>query len=353
MKSPKSQLEAWLSRLDRRPPAFPAALGVLGGFSAAMALTADSVPKAAGLTAVAALGFAAGGLALGGEPWLEGAGSPEKVVPTESYPRPHPITPRDLWVDLPGGTFLMGSPEDEVERYPDEGPQHEVELSAFQMMRFPVTRELYREVMGNDPGWPMQGDDLAERPVNNVSFFDAATFCNQLSQQEGLEPVYFTRVDEVGPFADGDQIRWKRDADGYRLPTEAEWEYACRAGNSSRFCFGDLEEELGDYAWYFANEPQPVGCKKPNEWGLYDLHGNVWEWCWDHFAAYPAKKQVNPTGPVDRSALRPVVRGGSYWIGPGKLRSACRNEVEPVGRNGGLGFRCIRFSRPVFGPSAS
>ena len=356
MKGKDSILEEWLKKLDRRPRAFPAMLGGLGGFSAAMALTADSVPKALGLGAVAALGGAAGWLALGGEPYLEGV-LPEPV----SKPKPilDPIPgPKDLdlWVEIPGGTFLMGSPPDEERRLDHEGPQHLVTLSPFRMMRVPVTRRLYLDVMSEDPGWPTTGEDLLDRPVNNVSFVDAAFFCNRRSERDGLQKVYHAGK-RTGPFKNDDVLQWAPGAIGYRLPTEAEWEYACRAGSTSKFCFGDAGEQLGEYAWFKANtkELQPVGRKLPNAWGLHDMHGNVWEWCWDHLGPYQAEPQLDPKGPPDRSPslLRPVVRGGSVLSMPGRLRSAYRLRFRPDNRDRGLGFRCVLGSRPVPGTSAS
>jgi formylglycine-generating enzyme required for sulfatase activity len=348
----KAPFESWLARLDRRPPAFPATVAALGGFGISAALLgSESIPKALGFGAVAALGAAAGWLAQTGQPILEVEAPP----PAEPYPRPHPITPRELWVDLSGGTFLMGSPPEEEDRFDQEGPQHEVTLSPFQMMRVPVTRALYQQVTGQDPGWPDKGEDLAERPANNVSWYDALHFCNLLSQREGLRPAYGAKGSR-GPFAEGSAITWDRGADGYCLPTEAQWEYACRAGSATLFCFGDADKELGDYAWYADNspgEPQPVGRKKANALGLFDLHGNVWEWCWDTFAAYGAGVRLDPAGPQDRSVLLPVVRGGSCGNGSGRLRSAFRDGFEPVFWFRFLGFRCVRVSRPVFGSSPS
>lgn len=349
MKGKDSILEEWLKKLDRRPRAFPAMLGGLGGFSAAMALTADSVPKALGLGAVAALGGAAGWLALGGEPYLEGD-VPEPVSNSKPTPEPGSVPhDSDLWVDIPGGTFLMGSAPDEAGRFDDEGPQHKVTLSAFRMMRVPVTRRLYLEVMGEDPGWPTTGADLLDRPINNVSFVNAASFCNRLSERDRMQVIYYSGMG-TGPFNNEDAISWEPDAIGYRLPTEAEWELACRAGSTSRFSFGDSAEKLGEYAWFETNsfgEPQPVRRKLPNDWGLYDMHGNVWEWCWDHFAPYLKEPQLDPNGPPDRSTslLQPVVRGGSYLSAAWGLRSAYRYRNSPELRDRFLGFRCVLVAR--------
>jgi formylglycine-generating enzyme required for sulfatase activity len=161
-------------------------------------------------------------------------------------------------------------------------------------MRTPVTRRLYLEVMGAGPGGPEGMAD--ERPVNNVSWFDAIELCNRWSELAGLTPCYVI---------DGDNLTWDTTKDGYRLLTEAEWEYACRAGSEGRWCFGDEEEKLSNYAWFSANsnnQTQPVGQKRPNAWGIYDLHGNVWEWCWDWYSSYSSEPQADPT----RSHSRPV-----------------------------------------------
>lgn len=131
---------------------------------------------------------------------------------------------------------------------------------------------------------------------------------------------------------------------GCRVPTEAEWEYACRAGSTGAFCFGDAESELEQYAWYSKNsghKTQAVGQKKPNQWGLYDIHGNVWEWCQDWFASdyYKRSPKDDPTGPEKGNAR--VLRGGSWDHVPEYLRSACRGTYAPVRRHYCIGFRCV------------
>src|ERR1035438_5851928 len=130
---------------------------------------------------------------------------------------------------------------------------------------------------------------------------------------------------------------------GCRLPTEAEWEYACRAGDPAAFCFGDAESELEQYAWYAKNsggKTQAVGQKKPNRWGLYDMHGNVWEWCEDRYGGYSKKPVTDPTGPEKGDSR--VLRGGSWGVDfPTHLRSACRYGNTPVGRGDDFGFRCV------------
>jgi formylglycine-generating enzyme required for sulfatase activity len=252
------------------------------------------------------------------------------VAIVEIAPRqaPEPVaTP--LFVDLvliPGGTF---------HRRENEGPVHEVRVSRFACTRYPVTRRLYAEILGTDPGWPEGEAD--DRPVNNVSWHDAVIFCNRLSERGGLTPCY-----QIGK-----KVIWNRTADGYRLLTEAEWEYACRAGSTSRWSFGDDEEKLGDHAWYQANsngEPQPVGRKKPNAWGLHDMQGNVYEWCWDWYGRYSGVTATDPIGPAGGGAR--VTRGGAFYVPPRFLRSEVRVRYFPKFRFRFIGFRCARGASP-------
>ena len=129
----------------------------------------------------------------------------------------------------------------------------------------------------------------------------------------------------------------------YRLPTEAEWKYACRAGTTTKYSFGDRASELGDYAWYRDNSGKtthPVGGKKPNPWGLYDMHGNVWEWCQDWYGDYPSGAVTDPTGPA--SGDRRVLHGGSFFLRTSDVRSAYRNNYQPATRGNAIGFRPAR-----------
>ncbi len=317
-------------RLDFLPAWAAVALGVgLGGVAGGLLLQAHPV---AGVAAFVALLALAGALALSGEPVaiFEAAEVEEPAEPEG------PQVVRPGWVALPGGTFLMGSPEDEEGRFDREGPAHEVRLSPFEIMQYPVTRQAYAEVMGKDPGSPAGEAD--RRPVNNVSWLDAVEFCNRLSVEEGLAECYRIRDEEVS---------WDRSAGGYRLPTEAEWEYACRAGTRTRWSFGDDEADLGRHAWYGANsgnEAHPVGEKEANPWHIHDLHGNVYEWCWDWFEEpYPEDPQQDPTGPDDGSFR--VLRGGAFFNSSRFLRSAGRGRVRPGIRGREFGFRCVRSPR--------
>jgi formylglycine-generating enzyme required for sulfatase activity len=272
---------AALRRLDYLPAWLAVTLGVSAGVLLSLLLFQAS-------TLMAGVGFVA---LLGGAVALAGSGEPIAipVSPAKPAPPPQPVEPKPEpkpeppplveLVDIPASTFLMGSDE-----YDSEKPIHEVRISAFRCMKFPVTRLIYQNVMGNDPGWPEgEADDT---PVNRVTWYDAIEFCNRLSEREGLTPAYRRS---------GNNVSWDATADGYRLLTEAEWEYACRAGTRTRYSFGDDERKLGEYAWYSENSdgrPQPVGALKPNPWGLRDMHGNLWEWvqdCWhENYDGAPA-----------------------------------------------------------------
>jgi formylglycine-generating enzyme required for sulfatase activity len=320
----------WLRRLDFLPPWAAWALGLGGGALAGAAL-AGAAPGAVGVLGFLGLLGAAAGLAASGEP-----------IAVLEETRPSPVSPKqstapslvDL-VEIPGGSFLMGSPEDEKGRYDQEGPVHQVWISSFACMRFLVTRRLYAEIVGKDPGWPEGEAD--DRPVNNVSWLKAVQFCNHLSGREGLELCY--RIN-------GEQAEWNRAADGYRLLTEAEWEYTCRAGTTARWSFGDREKRLGDHAWFRANsegKPQPVGEKLPNAWGLHDMHGNVWEWCWDWHGFYTIDGQTDPIGLEE--GIGRILRGGSFNGTPRNQRSAIRVRNRPSVLSKEIGFRCARNPR--------
>ena len=211
-------------------------------------------------------------------------------------------------VSIKGGTFMMGSPSNESGRDNDE-VQHQVTLKSFIMGTHEVTQGLWKAVMGNNPS-NFNGDNL---PVESVSWNNVQEFIKKLNQLTGKK---------------------------YRLPTEAEWEYACRGGSTTAYCFGDNSNSLGDYAWYdnnSGNRTHEVGTKKPNAWGLYDMHGNVLEWCNDWEADYPTTPQKDPTGPS--SGSNRVNRGGSWNNNAQNCRSANRNNNNPDNRNNNLGFR--------------
>lgn len=251
-----------------------------------------------------------------------------------------------VWIE--GGTFQMGSPETENWRINDE-IQHEVALSGFWMSPYEVTQAEYERLMGVNPS-SFTGESL---PVESVSWMDAVHFCNAMSTEAGLTPAYVI---------DGESITWDRSADGYRLPTEAEWEYACRAGTTTPFntihATGPEEANYyGHYPYeieenYFDDsvlETRPgryrqttvdVTSFAPNPWGLYNMHGNVNEWCWDLYGAYDPENTVDPTGA--ETGTRRVYRGGG-WNDFGKnLRSAYRAAGELNMTSYNLGIRLVR-----------
>ncbi len=240
---------------------------------------------------------------------------------------------------IPGGTFMMGSPDDELDRYDDEGPQHEVTVPTFFMGKFPITQAQWRVVaetyaqvkqeLTPDPA-KFKGDN---RPVEQVNWLDAVEFCARLSRETGRE---------------------------YRLPTEAEWEYACRAGTITPFYFGDtITTDLANYAGDGKRYGQgPEGKSRggttevgslanANQFGLYDMHGNVWEWCQDHWHGnYEGDPPTDGSAWLfsdegENSERTRVLRGGSWNLVPRYCRSACRNLNNPVARYYYNGFRVV------------
>jgi eukaryotic-like serine/threonine-protein kinase len=237
-------------------------------------------------------------------------------------------------VQIQPGEFLMGSEESE-----DERPTRRVRLeSSFLLGRYPVTQSLYKVVVGRLPLSRFNGQD--RNPVDSVSWFDAVRFCNLLSAVDSLEPYYGIESDGTVEIL-GDS--------GYRLPTEAEWEYACRAGSTALYCFGDNVARLGEFAWYDENSQsstQPVGQKQANAFHLHDMHGNVWEWCWDRYDFYePATSRageviVDPTGPA--KGPQRVLRGGCFRTDANQVRCATRNPYDPDQGLYYFGFRLAR-----------
>ncbi|MDR1352299.1 MAG: SUMF1/EgtB/PvdO family nonheme iron enzyme [Treponema sp.] len=224
---------------------------------------------------------------------------------------------------IEGGTFTMGSPASERGRVNDE-TRHQVTLDSFYIGTREISQREYAAVMGASPS-AFKGDTL---PVEQVSWFDAVNYCNRRSQNEGLTPAYTIR---------GVRVSRDRRANGYRLPTEAEWEYACRAGTGSLFSSGNSINS--SYAAYAGTESRPVGQGRPNNWGLYDMHGNVWEWCWDWYGDYTGDQQ-NPAGPD--SGSKRVTRGGGWYNDQAVLRSAYRGSDLPNDRVNNIGFRIVR-----------
>jgi len=229
-------------------------------------------------------------------------------------------------VFVKGGTFQMGSTEWDWAK-----PIHSVTLSDFFIGKYEVTQGLWKSVMGNNPS-DFTGDE--NLPVENVSWYDAIEFCNKLSEKEGLQKVYS---------GSGKNIMMNMNANGYRLPTEAEWEYAARGGNLSKGYEYSGSNNAGDVAWYEYNsgsKTHPVGQKQPNELGIYDMSGNVLEWCWDWYGNYGSESQTNPTGPS--SGSHRIRRGGSWDDNAGNLRLANRDYIPPGLRGSYRGFRIAR-----------
>ena len=234
----------------------------------------------------------------------------------------------DEWVSVEPGTFLMGSPEPEGGREPDEGPQHEVTISTgFSMGRYTVTRGQWEDVMGS------------ARWAGRSSVPPSPTL-----------PATFVSLNDVQEFL----LRLNTANDGwtYRLPTEAEWEYACRAGTSSMWSFGEDRHILTDHAWYVDSDlperdqtPGEVGTKLPNPWGLRDMHGNVWEWCQGVYGEnyYATSPMVDPRGPDGDPGSSRVVRGGYFRYFTRHSRSASRNTRRPDDRQRALGVRIVRM----------
>lgn len=256
------------------------------------------------------------------------------------------------FVLIRGGSFQMGSPEAEAWRSADE-TQHTVTVSDFYMSRYELTQKEYEELTGNNPS-NFSGETL---PVENISWLDAVAYCNARSEKDGLTPVYTI---------DSQTVSWDRSANGYRLPTEAEWEYACRAGTNTPFYMenspsaqdanyyghypyeiedhyfsqGNLEVKPGEYR----ETTVPVDSFSENPYGLYNMHGNVSEWVWDYYGDYSASEQINPAGPAS-GTLR-VYRGGGWNDFAKNMRSAYRGTLEQNKGSFNLGIRLVLNAAP-------
>ena len=238
---------------------------------------------------------------------------------------PVPGLATSLTVDLGGGvtmqlvlirpgSFQMGSAKGS-----DEKPTHKVTITKpFYLGKYVITQEQWQQVMGNNPSRFKN----AQHPVEQVSWDDCQNFIAKLNE--------------------------KLPGQTFRLPTEAEWEYACRAGTTTDYSFGDNEAALGEYAWYTGNSgatTHPVGEKKPNPWGLYDMHGGVWEWCADWYAgSYTAGDQTDPVGPS--SGAGRVLRGGAWYLDTAYCRAAFRGDFAPSSRYDIFGLRVVAVTNP-------
>ncbi|MEJ2705472.1 MAG: SUMF1/EgtB/PvdO family nonheme iron enzyme [Sedimentisphaerales bacterium] len=233
-------------------------------------------------------------------------------------------------VVIPGGSFEMGSESGN----PDELPVHKVRLSPFWMDRYEVVQDEFKKHQISDPSHFKN----PKNPLEQINWTDAAIYCNERSLAEGLEPCY-------------DEETWKCnfDANGYRLPTEAEWEYACRAGTSTAYSFGNNVAQLKEHAWFTddsSGTTHPVGRKEPNPWGLYDMHGNVSEWCNDLYVAdyYKDSPETDPRGPAEGKER--VLRGGAWNSSAEACRSTYRasdpSTDDTCLASDAIGFRCVR-----------
>lgn len=232
--------------------------------------------------------------------------------------------PKIDFAEVPAGSFMMGSETGLAY----EKPVHLVDITySFLISKHEITQKQWLTLMDTNPS-PFVGFDL---PVSNISWVEAIHFCNKLSKMLGFDTCY--------SFRNG-KVEWDTSANGFRLPTEAEWEYSCRAGTSGDFAGTGNPLDMG---WYDINsgaKPHPVGTKFANQWGIFDMHGNVWEWCWDWFDPfyYSKSSSTNPLGPED--GTNKVVRGGSWQLGTTFARSSSRRFPEEQKSN--FGFRIVR-----------
>jgi formylglycine-generating enzyme required for sulfatase activity len=227
-----------------------------------------------------------------------------------------------------GGTYLMGNGTSEGSD--SERPVHAVGLSSFYLGACEVTQREWNDVMGTNPA-VVKGDDL---PVTWVNWYDVVEYCNRLSARNGFEPCYWIS---------GSYVACDFSKNGFRLPTEAEWEFAAKGGpalSAAKYSGGDLLDAVG---WYGGSSPRPVGQKKANELGLFDMSGNVGEWCWDRFGTYSRSSDVNPVGaPFGQER---IVRGGSWKEAAGALRTTARMKYAPDSRVESVGFRLALSAR--------
>jgi formylglycine-generating enzyme required for sulfatase activity len=274
-------------------------------------------------------------------------------------------------VRVEGGTFMMGSEDGDD----DESPVHEVTLSSFMIGKYEVTVGEFRafvedtnyttlaETKGGAVVWTGDAWELKEdaswknpyltqtekHPVTCITWYDAIEYCNWLSKQEGLTPVYTINKSKADPKNNNeyDAYKWSVScnwtANGYRLPTEAEWEFAARGGNKSKGYQYSGSDDLNAVAWYWANAGETthaVGTKSPNELGIYDMSGNVWEWCWDWYGDYPESRSTDPKG-VNEGWGR-VLRGGSWGCSDDLCRVANRGYLVPDRGGSSFGLRLVR-----------
>jgi formylglycine-generating enzyme required for sulfatase activity len=271
------------------------------------------------------------------------------VVPV--VPSVQPVSGNMVLIN--GGTFMMGSPV-------ESGVSNQVTLTSYYMGKYLVTQKEWTALMGTtvrqqrdkrqqdslSTTWSMSGEG-DNYPMYYVSWYEAVEYCNRLSQKEGLTPAYTINKNQSDPNNKGNDeyINWtvtlNKSTSGYRLPTEAEWEYACRAGTTTAYNTGAaISDSTGWYDANSGNTTHPVGQKPANAWGLYDMHGNVEEWCWDWYGNYSSEAQTDPKG-ASSGKFR-IQRGGCYYYSALNVSSMSRGGGAPSVRFNFLGFRLVR-----------
>ena len=239
------------------------------------------------------------------------------------------------------GSFVMGSAPDEPGRSPIE-KQHPVKISYnYFISRYEVTQKQWEDLMGStvsaqrnkaNPKWKLFGEG-PDHPMYYISWYEAIEFCNRMSKANGLTPCYS---------GSGENIKCNFDASGYRLPTEAEWEYAARGGHLSKGYMYSGSDDVNSVAWQKntgGDKIYPVGQKDPNELGLFDMSGNVYEWCWDFFEPFTDSSKADPVGAA--SGEKRVMKGGSWGVGAYNSRSGYRQEFDPAFRSHSVGMRLV------------
>jgi len=262
-------------------------------------------------------------------------------------------------VFIPGGNFIMGSDDEGAAACVAPRPERTVIVDSFYIGKYQITQAQYNSVMGANLSF-FQGTNIPSGvngnnlPVEGVSWYNAVEFCNKLSERDGFNPVY--NIDKENKDTNNteelDNVKWKVSlidgANGYRLPTEAQWEFACRAGTTTTYNTGDIiNDETGWYGDNSGGRTHEVGKKPPNAWGLYDIHGNVWEWCWDfvnfggeNYYDFAPDPDTNPLGL--NSGNRRAERGGSWKSPPNRISSSYRERYRPHNSSNDLGFRVVR-----------